>query len=92
VPRYQKQSFYFFAFLGGLDGGPPTVPYLPLRVPSVLRRTPWVVPTAFCGGFFGFAITNFLTSSPAKMQLTVTRIKVVFNVVGTNTGETEERD
>jgi hypothetical protein len=54
--------------LGVLDGGPPTVPRRPLRVPTWFLRTPCEVPTAFCGGFFGFAMLNFLTLRSPKMQ------------------------
>jgi hypothetical protein len=67
---FQRNLFelYFLALLGVLDGGPPTVPSCPLRVPIWFLRTPCEVPTAFCGGFFDLALTNFLTKECLKMQ------------------------
>ena len=60
---------HFFAFLGVFEGAPPSVPNWPFNVPNWFFSTPLVVPTAFWGGFFALAITNFLTHSLAKMQL-----------------------
>ena len=63
-----NQICYFFASFGGFDGGPPTVPRRPFRVPISFLKTPCEVPTAFRGGFFGLAITNFPTQASQEMQ------------------------